>query len=372
MRAHLRPRGLSRARNAALDQRRGGRRRVPRRRLRLPAGTARSASPSGSPATHALDGLTGRAARRVGQLVRVLATPTRRSSTDDNLWNRAISFTIFLRRGVVERSAPSTSGSGSARASRGRRARRSTTSSARSARRADRVRPGARRAARRPRGRRPRSASATARASATSSASTATRPRVVGRMLVRPVGGALVALVRLDGDGRALPARDAARPRARLPRREALEDLRVTLEPRLEREALDRPRARRRRVARQVVEHARRRRRRAPRVPAARRAPTCRDAGTPIPPSSPTSSTVPPLAGWTTGSPQAIASTTSVGHGSFTFVCRSTCARRKIAGASRWSYAAERGGRARRGRARRASGSSGLTSRPVTRSCASG
>ena len=39
---------------------------------------------------------------------------------------------------------------------------------------------------------------------------------------------------------------------------------------------------------------------------------------------------MPPLAGCTTGSPHAIASTTSVGHGSFTFVCRSTCARRKI------------------------------------------
>jgi hypothetical protein len=39
-----------------------------------------------------------------------------------------------------------------------------------------------------------------------------------------------------------------------------------------------------------------------------------------MPASSPTSSTVPPLAGYTTGRPHAIASMTVLGHGSFTFV----------------------------------------------------
>jgi len=49
-----------------------------------------------------LDGLTGRAADSSG-----LSAPSWKSSaatlSDDNLWNRAISFTIFLRRSIVER-----------------------------------------------------------------------------------------------------------------------------------------------------------------------------------------------------------------------------------------------------------------------------
>ena len=55
----------------------------------------------------------------------------------------------------------------------------------------------------------------------------------------------------------------------------------------------------------------------------ARPAPSCPGCGTPIPASSPTSSTVPPLAGYTTGSPHAIASITALGHGSLTLVCSS-------------------------------------------------
>ena len=43
---------------------------------------------------------------------------------------------------------------------------------------------------------------------------------------------------------------------------------------------------------------------------------------------------VPPLAGYATGTPHAIASITVVGHGSFTLVWRSTCARRTTSGAA--------------------------------------
>jgi glycosyltransferase involved in cell wall biosynthesis len=49
-----------------------------------------------------LDGLTGRAADATGRSSSSWNTDAA-MLTDDNLWNRAISFTIFLRRGVVER-----------------------------------------------------------------------------------------------------------------------------------------------------------------------------------------------------------------------------------------------------------------------------
>ena len=44
---------------------------------------------------------------------------------------------------------------------------------------------------------------------------------------------------------------------------------------------------------------------------------------------------MPPLAGYATGTPHAIASITAVGQGSLTFVCSRTWARRKTSGASR-------------------------------------
>ena len=49
-----------------------------------------------------LDGITGRAVGADGQSSRSWATD-RVLLTRENLWNRAISFTIFLRRAVVER-----------------------------------------------------------------------------------------------------------------------------------------------------------------------------------------------------------------------------------------------------------------------------
>ncbi|MBA3433797.1 MAG: glycosyltransferase family 2 protein [Actinobacteria bacterium] len=49
-----------------------------------------------------VDGLTGRAASKTGRSS-TSWKPDRATLTDANLWNRAISFTIFLRRGVVER-----------------------------------------------------------------------------------------------------------------------------------------------------------------------------------------------------------------------------------------------------------------------------
>jgi glycosyltransferase involved in cell wall biosynthesis len=93
---HLRtPRGLSRARNAALSRLRAEAVAFPDDDCAFPDDllervAARLADPK-------LDGLTGRAPspatwKHDGAML-----------TRDNLWNRAISFTIFLRRDIVER-----------------------------------------------------------------------------------------------------------------------------------------------------------------------------------------------------------------------------------------------------------------------------
>ena len=95
------PRGLSGARNAALGQIRAGLVAFPdddcvfapdllervARRFALEPG---------------LDGLTGRAVGEEGQSTESWANDST-LLTRQNLWNRAISFTIFLRRSVVER-----------------------------------------------------------------------------------------------------------------------------------------------------------------------------------------------------------------------------------------------------------------------------
>ena len=102
--------------------------------------------------------------------------------------------------------------------------------------------------------------------------------RVVARMLVRPLGGALVSARGSRRRSSAVPACDLPRSRTRLPRCEAGEDLSVTVEPGREREPLDR--ATPRRVARRRADrraHARRLLR-APRPQAARRARSCPDA----------------------------------------------------------------------------------------------
>ena len=70
-------------------------------------------------------------------------------------------------------------------------------------------------------------------------------PRTVARMLVRPAGGALVALLAPRREAGALLRSDVARARRGLRRREPLEQLGVTVEPRLEREAVDGSRPRR-------------------------------------------------------------------------------------------------------------------------------
>src|SRR5205814_992975 len=92
--------------------------------------------------------------------------------------------------------------------------------------------------------------------------------------------------------------------------------------------------------------------------------------GIPMPASSPTSSTVPPLAAYTTGNPHAIASTTRLGQGSSTFVWRSRCARRNRAGASLWAYRPTNSTRSASPRSRRSCCGS-ETSLPVTISRAS-
>jgi len=97
-------RGLSRARNVALDQVSADVVAFPDDDCVYPPGLlARVAERFAE--DDSLDGLTGRAANASGH-----SAPSWKddaaSLTDDNLWNRAISFTIFLRRSVVEQVGP--------------------------------------------------------------------------------------------------------------------------------------------------------------------------------------------------------------------------------------------------------------------------
>jgi GT2 family glycosyltransferase len=98
---HLRAgRGLSRARNAGLEIAAGDIVAFPDDDCVYPAGTVLRLAERFS-ARPELAGLTGRAEDQRGR-----SAPSWRADgavlTDDNLWNRAISFTIFLRREVVE------------------------------------------------------------------------------------------------------------------------------------------------------------------------------------------------------------------------------------------------------------------------------
>lgn len=98
------PRGLSRARNVALEHVSADIVAFPDDDCIYPPGLLRRVADRLGD-NDALDGLTGRAADSSGR-----SAPTWKNDavrlTDDNLWNRAISFTIFLRRGVVERVGP--------------------------------------------------------------------------------------------------------------------------------------------------------------------------------------------------------------------------------------------------------------------------
>ena len=256
-RAHPRRPGLSRARNAALSPRRGRPRRVPRRRLRLSRRACSSASRGG----FADDPDARRRHRpsrgRRGALVAVLEAGRRGPHGRQPLEPRDLLHDLpaprarravghFDERLGLGSGEPWSVGGGDrlprpracarARGSSTTRRSSSDTTFARTTR---------------------ASAPATARASATSCASTATRARVVARMLVRPLGGRRWRRCARPGSARrALPARDAPRPHPRLPRREALEELGVTVEPGLEREALDRTPASRGRVAGQISQDA--------------------------------------------------------------------------------------------------------------------
>jgi GT2 family glycosyltransferase len=98
---HLRSRpGLSRARNAALGHVTADFVAFPDDDCRYPPGLLRRLAERFS-SDAGLDGLTGRAEDNSGTSAASWKTDHARL-TDDNLWNRAISFTIFLRRSVVE------------------------------------------------------------------------------------------------------------------------------------------------------------------------------------------------------------------------------------------------------------------------------
>ena len=99
---HLRSRpGLSRARNAALGHVTADIVAFPDDDCLYPPGLLGRLAERFS-ADSDLDGLTGRAEDASGESAASWKTD-QTPLTDDNLWNRAISFTIFLRRAVVER-----------------------------------------------------------------------------------------------------------------------------------------------------------------------------------------------------------------------------------------------------------------------------
>ena len=119
--------------------------------------------------------------------------------------------------------------------------------------------------------------------------------RVVARMLVRPLGGVLVLDRRAGSGAGPLPARDVSRPYSWLPRCEAREELRVTVEPRA-----------RARIARPPVAGPLTRKRVASATTRVTASASASGLGgssrskpsgcaTPIPASSPTSSGTPPL-----------------------------------------------------------------------------
>ena len=99
---HLRSEtGLSRARNVALEQVRADVLAFPDDDCVYPPGLLQRVAERFAH-DKTLDGLTGRAADSSGRSARSWKDDVARL-TDDNLWNRAISFTIFLRRSVVDR-----------------------------------------------------------------------------------------------------------------------------------------------------------------------------------------------------------------------------------------------------------------------------
>jgi glycosyltransferase involved in cell wall biosynthesis len=93
-------RGLSRARNVALEQLSGDVVGFPDDDCVYPPGLLRQVGERFA-MDEALDGLTVRSADAAGQSG-ASWKPDAATLTDDNLWNRAISYTIFLRRAVVE------------------------------------------------------------------------------------------------------------------------------------------------------------------------------------------------------------------------------------------------------------------------------
>ena len=99
---HLRSaRGLSRARNVALPHLSADVVAFPDDDCIYPRGLLRRVAERLT-ADEALDGLTGRSVDAAGKSSASWKDDPARL-TEDNLWNRAISYTIFLRRGIVER-----------------------------------------------------------------------------------------------------------------------------------------------------------------------------------------------------------------------------------------------------------------------------
>lgn len=102
---HLRSEpGLSRARNVALEHLSADIVAFPDDDCAYPPGLLRHVAERFA-ADDALDGVTGRSADATGRSA-ASWKPGPAVLTDDNLWNRAISYTIFLRRAVVERVGP--------------------------------------------------------------------------------------------------------------------------------------------------------------------------------------------------------------------------------------------------------------------------
>jgi GT2 family glycosyltransferase len=98
------PRGLSRARNVALEHVSADLVAFPDDDCVYPPGVLRRLAERFAD-DESLDGVTGRSVDETGRSAASWSTSSA-VLTDDNLWNRAISYTIFLRRAVLERVGP--------------------------------------------------------------------------------------------------------------------------------------------------------------------------------------------------------------------------------------------------------------------------
>ena len=215
-------RGLSRARNAALGLLGAELVAFPDDDCVFPARSPRAGRTALQRSSPSSTALTGRAVDEHGSSSSIVGDATPPLLTRENLWNRAISFTIFLRARARRsrrrlRRGPRSRGRRSVVLGRGDRLPRARARHGS----AHRVRPVARGVAPTRRSSRLRRLQTVGARDGASIGYILRKHRyrlpTVARMFARPLGGAVVSLLRRDPLANALSPLDAARPAARVP-----------------------------------------------------------------------------------------------------------------------------------------------------------